>query len=134
MLWGFSSFIKQISDNRRVRILNFFVAEIAKKKIPQFNIRLYDKKKQLRIRLFYFFSTKIRIFFSGTLGIRIFFLEKNHRKPPHPLEVKWSVHKRILYPFFHEYFYNVIGFSKTCRWTNRLLSRMGRLWSRIWWH
>jgi hypothetical protein len=59
-------------------------------------------------------------YFFRNIGNQNIFLEKKHRKPPHPLEVKWSVPKRILYPFFHEYIYNVIGFSKTCRWTNRL--------------
>ena len=57
------------SDNTRVRILLFFVAQSANFFFQ--NLTLGYMTKTLN-QIFFFPSTKIRIFFSATLGIRIF--------------------------------------------------------------
>ena len=88
MLWSFVSFRIFFSDNTRVRILIFFVAQSAHFFFQ--NLTLGYMTKTLN-QIFFFSSPKIRIFFSATLGINIF-LEKNH-KPP--LQVKWS------FPYCH---------------------------------
>ena len=56
-LWFFVSFRIFFSDNTRVRIFIFFVAQ-------DFHITLYDKTSESDF--FFFSSTKIRIFFSAT--------------------------------------------------------------------
>ena len=83
-VWFFVSFIIFFSNNTRVRIFIFFVAQSAKF-FP--GIQHYAIWQKLWIRLFLFSSTKIRIFFSATLGIRIFFLEKKNITPPPPFKL-----------------------------------------------
>jgi glucan phosphorylase len=68
---------KKFSNNTRVRIFIFFVAQ---------NLTLDYMTKTLN-QIFFYSSTKIRIFFSATLGIRIFFLEN------------YSVNKLVGYSF-----------------------------------
>ena len=80
-LWFFVSFRNFFSDNTRVRIFIFFVAQSAK--FFSQNSTLDYMTKSLN-QIIFFSSTKIRIFFSETLGIRIFFLEKKHNPPPSP--------------------------------------------------
>ena len=77
-LWFFASFRIFFSDNTRVRIFIFFVAQSASFFFQ--NLTLGYITKTLII-LFFFSSTKIRIFFSATFGISIFFLEKKHNPP-----------------------------------------------------
>jgi hypothetical protein len=67
----FFSFRIFFSDNTRVRIFIFFVAQSAKF-FPVFDIRLYDKNSESD----FFFLHQNQNIFSATLGIRIFFLEK----------------------------------------------------------
>ena len=78
-LWFFVSFGIFFSDNTRVRIFIFFVAESAIFFSPEFNIRLHFlyMTKTLNQNIF-FSSTKIRIFF-----------QKKTITPP-PIQVKWS--------------------------------------------
>jgi hypothetical protein len=85
-LWVFVSFRIFFSDNRRVRIFIYFVAQSAKffSRIPHQVIW-----QRLWIRLLFFASTKIRIFFFSNIGNQNIFLEKNHN-PPSPLQDKWS--------------------------------------------
>ena len=63
------------SDNTRVRILIFFVAQSAKF-FPQFNIRLYDKNSESFY--FFFLHQNQNIFFSNIGNQNVFF------------QVKWS--------------------------------------------
>ena len=67
-LWFFASFRIFFSDNTRVRIFIFFVAQSVIF-FSESNIRIYDKNSESD---YFFSSTNIRIFFSATLGIRIF--------------------------------------------------------------
>ena len=74
-LWYFVSFRIFFSDNTRVRILIFFVAQSAKF-FPQFNIRLYDKNSESFY--FFFLHQNQNIFFSNIGNQNVFF------------QVKWS--------------------------------------------
>jgi hypothetical protein len=71
------------SDNTKVRIFIFFVAQSANI-FPEFNIRLYDKNSESDY--FFFLHQYQNIFFSN-IGNQNIFLEKNHNPP---LQVKWS--------------------------------------------
>jgi hypothetical protein len=71
------------SDNTKVRIFIFFVAQSANI-FPEFNIRLYDKNSESDY--FFFLHQNQNIFFSN-IGNQNIFLEKNHNPP---LQVKWS--------------------------------------------
>ena len=73
-LWFFVSFRNFFSDNTRVRILIFFVAESAKKKIQ--NLILGYMTKTLN-QIFFFPPSKSEYFFSN-IGNQNIFLEKNH--------------------------------------------------------
>ena len=61
------------SDNTRVRILIFFVAQNAKF-FPEFNIRLYDKNSESDY--FFFLHQNQNIFFSNIGNRNIFFRKK----------------------------------------------------------
>ena len=77
----FVSFRKKISDNTRVRIILFFVAQM-RNFFPDFNIRLYDKNSESDY--FFFLHQNQNIFFSN-IGNQNSFLEKKHTL----LQVKW---------------------------------------------
>ena len=74
-LWFFVSFRIFFSDNTRVRIFIYFVAQNAN--FFSQNLTLGYMTKTLNQIIFFPSSTKIRIFFSATLGIRIFFFVQN---------------------------------------------------------
>ena len=80
------------SDNTRVRIFIFFVAQSATFFFQ--NVTLGYMTKTLN-QIIFFSSTKIRIFFSATLGIRIFFSKKNIPHPPFKLNGRSLKHLKI---------------------------------------
>ena len=72
-LWFFVSFRKKISDNTRVRIFIFFVAQ-STNFFPELNIRLYDKNSE---SYYCFFPPpKSEYFFQQHWESEYFFLEK----------------------------------------------------------
>ena len=74
----FVSFRKNFSNNTRVRILIFFVAESAKKKFK--NLTLGYMTKTLNHIIFFSLHQNQNIFFSNIENQNIF-LEKNHNPP-----------------------------------------------------
>jgi hypothetical protein len=77
-LWFFVSFRIFFSDNTRVRIFIFFVAQSAKFFLPKFHIRLWQR---LWIRLFFFFLHQNQNIFFSNIGNQNIFLGKNHNPP-----------------------------------------------------
>ena len=76
-LWFFASFRIFFSDNTRVRIFIFIVAQSANF-FPDFNIMLYDKNSESDF--FFSLHQNQNIFFSNIENQNIF-LEKNHNPP-----------------------------------------------------
>ena len=72
-LWFFVSFRIFFSDNTRVRIFIFFVAQSANF-FPEFNFRLYDKNSESDY--FFFLHQNQNIFFSNIGNQNIFFRKK----------------------------------------------------------
>ena len=60
----------------------FFLSHKTRKKIPQFNIRLYDKNSESDY--FFFLHQNQNIFFSNIGNQNIFLEKKNHNTPPPP--------------------------------------------------
>jgi hypothetical protein len=91
-LWFFVSFRIFFSDNTRVRIFIFFVAQSANFFSPEFNIRLYDKNSESDF--FFSLHQKQNIFFNN-IGNQNIFLEKKHKLNGRSLKPdrKW------VYPF-----------------------------------
>jgi hypothetical protein len=85
-LWFFVSFRIFFSDNTRVRIFIFFVAQSAKF-FPGFNIRLYDKNSESD---FFFPPPKSEYFFQQHWESEYFFRKKT-------LHVKWSFPNTKMY-------------------------------------
>ena len=78
-LWFFVSFRIFFSDNTRVRILLFFVAQSAKKKFQ--DLILGYMTKTLNQIIIFFLHQNQNIFFSN-IGNQNIFLEKKHNPPP----------------------------------------------------
>ena len=79
---GYGFFFVQkyfFSDNTRVRICIFFVAQSTEFFFPEFNIRLYDKNSESD---YFFFLYQNQNIFSATLGIRMFFFLEKYHNPP----------------------------------------------------
>ena len=83
-LWFFVLFRKMFSDNTRVRIYIYFVAQSAKFFFQ--NLTLGYITKTLNQIIFFFLHQNQNIFFSN-IGNQNIFLEKKHKLP---LQVKWS--------------------------------------------
>jgi hypothetical protein len=73
-LWFFYSFRKKNSENTRVRIFIFFVAQSANF-FPDFNIRLYDKNSESD---YYFFPPPKSEYFFQQHWESEYYLEKKH--------------------------------------------------------
>ena len=82
--YGFFCFVQNFfSDNTRVRIFIFFVAQSANFFSPEFNIRLYDKNSESDY--FFFLHQNQNIFFSNIENQNIFLEKKHNPLPPFKL-------------------------------------------------
>ena len=89
-LWFFVSFSIFFSDNTRVRIFIFFVAQSANFFFQ--NLTLDFMTKTLNQIIFFFLHQNQNIFFSNFGNQNIFFRKSHNALPPSPpFEVKWSV-------------------------------------------
>ena len=79
VLWFFVSFRNFFSDNTRVRIFFYLVAQSAIF-FPEFNIRLYDKNSELDY--FFFPPPKSEYFFQQHWESEFFFRKKHNPSPP----------------------------------------------------
>ena len=70
-----------------------------RKKIPEYNIRLYDKNSESDY--FFFLHQNQNIFFSKIGNQNIFFRKKPYTPPP-PIQGKWSVPKSQYKNKIHE--------------------------------